>query len=147
MLGLMKKPWKSLRIGTPQAQGQGCWYQVLGMPKCYSLRNKRRRKYIIFDSRAKPIQMWRRKMICNDLVHNQGSRPHTCLDNHLHHPNIYLFCGSLNSFPKLDLDIIVKLVKLYNRSSKATLIPLLEGFRNETKGCSQYWDLEPSLTR
>jgi len=72
MLGLMKKPWKSLGIGTPQAQGQECWCQVLDMPKCYSMWNKRKWKYIIFDSRAQLIQMWKGKVIYNDMVHNSS---------------------------------------------------------------------------
>jgi hypothetical protein len=32
---------------------------------------------------------------------------------------------ALNGFPKLDMDIVVRLVKLYKSSSKAMLIPLV----------------------
>jgi hypothetical protein len=74
-VGTNEKSWESPRIGTPQAQGQECWCQVLDMPKCYSMWNKRKRKYIIFYSRAKPIQMWKGKVICNDLVHNSSAQP------------------------------------------------------------------------
>ncbi len=54
-------------------------------------------------------------------VDDKGSRPHARLDEHLHHPKINLFYG----FEWLDLDIVVRPMKLYKMSSKATLIPLV----------------------
>ncbi len=56
-------------------------------------------------------------------VNNEGSNPlhssmNTCIPRSI-------FLAAFNGFPKLDLDIIVRLVKLYKTSSEATLIPLV----------------------
>jgi hypothetical protein len=49
--------------------------------------------------------------------------------------------ATLNGFPELDLDIIVRLVKLYKMSSKAMLIPLVMEL-NEW-GWKQKYELVP----
>lgn len=57
-------------------------------------------------------------------VNNKGSNPpHSSMNTRIIPRSIFL--AALNGFPKLDLDIIVRLVKLYKTSSEATLIPLV----------------------
>lgn len=41
------------RIGPLQAQGQKCWHQALDTFECYSLWNKKKWRYVIFDSRKR----------------------------------------------------------------------------------------------
>jgi hypothetical protein len=68
-------------------------------------------------------------MVCNDLVHKlrvttRALGPvHALMNVYIIPRSIYF--TALNGFPKLDLDIVVRLVKLYKMSSKATLVPLV----------------------
>jgi hypothetical protein len=66
--------------------------------------------------------------------------------------NIYIIPRSisfmtLNGFPKLDFDIVMRLVKLYKMSLEATLIPLVvessEEGGNETTSLSPNQNLGP----
>jgi hypothetical protein len=58
-------------------------------------------------------------------VDNKGFRPCSRLNECLHHPKINIFM-TLNGFPKFDLNIIVKLLKLYTTIClEVTLIPLV----------------------
>jgi len=68
-------------------------------------------------------------MVCNDLVHKLRvttralGAVHALMNVYIIPRSIYF--TALNGFPKLDLDIVVRLVKLYKMSSKATLVPLV----------------------
>jgi cobalamin biosynthesis Co2+ chelatase CbiK len=62
-----------------------------------------------------------------------------------------IFLVALKGFPKLDLDIIMRFVKLYKTFLEARLIPLLmesnKGVENRIVGCFPKQDSRPSRTR
>jgi hypothetical protein len=91
------------------------------------------------------IQMWRR-MIYNDLIHNWGWQ------QGLQAPHMpqWTFASSQDQFflgskwlPKLDLDIIMRPMKLYKMSLEATLIPLV--VESNKGGQKQNCELVPIL--
>jgi hypothetical protein len=88
-------------------------------------------------------------MVCNDLILRLTTRvqgpTHASMNACIIPRSIFLV--ALNGFFKLDLDIVVRPVKLYKTTFEVTLIPLswnqAKGGKNETTCWSQVQNLKP----